>query len=205
MIIGSVSVSTFAYGHCSRQGQCISGNEKAKPESVKEPTEQSLKKDALSSGSPQKLTEEEKRQVTELKQRDSEVRAHEAAHMAAGGAYVRGGASFSYQTGPDSGRYAVGGEVSIDTAPVSDDPEATIRKMRTVRSAALAPASPSGQDRSVAAKAAARAAQAQQELAAERAEETKKNIEKQSAVTSEYKKTDAPSIESTGQIIDLSV
>ncbi|MGD9162306.1 MAG: putative metalloprotease CJM1_0395 family protein [Desulfobacteraceae bacterium] len=204
-MIGSVSVSTFAYSHCSRQGQCISGNKEAKSEAVKEQTEQSLKKDAFSSGSPEELTEEEKRQVRELKQRDSEVRAHEAAHMAAGGIYVRGGASFTYQTGPDNGRYAVGGEVSIDTAPVNGDPEATIRKMQTVRSAALAPSNPSGQDRSVAAKASAREAQAQQELAEERAEKVKENREKHSTVASEYKKTDTPSTESTRQIIDLAV
>lgn len=204
MIIGSVSVSNFAYGHCSPQGQCDSGNKETKSESVKEQTEQPLKKDP-SSGSSQELTEEEKRQVAELKQRDREVRAHEAAHMAAGGAYVRGGASFTYQTGPDGGRYAVGGEVSIDASPVSGDPEATIRKMQTVRRAALAPADPSGQDRSVAAKASTREVQAQKELAAERTEKAKENQEKHSTITSEYKKTDTPSVENTGQLIDLSV
>lgn len=204
-MIGSVSVSTFAYGNCSQQGGCTSGNEEAKSESVKEQTAHSQEKDDLSSGSTRELADNEKRQVAELKKRDVEVRAHEAAHVAAGGAYVRGGASFSYQTGPDKGRYAVGGEVSIDTSPVNGDPEATIRKMQTVRSAALAPANPSGQDRSVAAKAAAREAQAQQELARERAEELKEGIEKHSTATSEYKKTDTPSTESTGQNVDLSV
>ena len=98
------------------------------------------------------LTPEEQKQVTDLKKQDREVKAHEAAHIAAGGAYVRGGATYSYQSGPDGKRYAVGGEVSIDTAP-EDDPNATIRKMQAVRSAALAPANPSGQDRSVAAAA----------------------------------------------------
>ncbi len=110
------------------------------------------------------LSDEEKRQVAELARRDREVRAHEAAHMAAGGGYVRGGASFSYQSGPDGKRYAVGGEVSIDTSPVKGNPAATVRKMQAVRSAALAPANPSGQDRSVAAAAAAAEAAARQEL-----------------------------------------
>lgn len=66
--------------------------------------------------------------------RDREVRAHEQAHMAAAGAYSRGG--------PDNRQYAVGGEVQIDTSAVSGDPEATIRKAQTVRRAANAPATP---------------------------------------------------------------
>ena len=201
-MIGSVSDSTFAYGSFSLKERYNTGNKEAKSESVKE---QSLKNESVSSGSSPELTDEEIRQVTELKQRDTEVRAHEAAHMAAGGVFVRGGASFSYQTGPDNGRYAVGGEVNIDTSPVNGDPEATIRKMQTVRSAALAPANPSGQDRSVAAKASTREARAQQELAKERAEEVKENREKHSTAASEYKKNDNPSVESTGQNIDLSV
>jgi hypothetical protein len=92
-------------------------------------------------------------EIERLKQRDREVTAHEMAHIAAGGPYVRGGATFQYQYGPDGKRYAVGGEVSIDMATISGDPEATISKMRTVIGAALAPASPSAQDRMVAARA----------------------------------------------------
>ncbi len=92
--------------------------------------------------------------LAELRQRDREVRAHEAAHAAAGGPYVRGGPSFQYTRGPDGRLYAVGGEVQIDVSPVSGDPEATIAKMQVVRRAALAPARPSAQDRAVAARAA---------------------------------------------------
>ena len=110
------------------------------------------------------LTEEEKKEVEELKRRDQEVRTHEHAHVAAGGQYVRGGIQYDYQTGPDGKRYAVGGEVSIDTSPESD-PEDTIRKAQTIRQAALAPAEPSGQDRRAAAAAAQMEMQARQELA----------------------------------------
>jgi hypothetical protein len=110
------------------------------------------------------LTEEEQREVSELKKRDTEVKAHEAAHVAAGGQYVRGGASFEYQTGPDGQKYAVGGEVPIDTSPVRGDPKATIQKMQIVRAAALAPAQPSGADQAIAAKASQEAAKAQAEL-----------------------------------------
>jgi hypothetical protein len=116
------------------------------------------------------LTEEEKHEVDELKMTDQKVRTHEQAHVAAGGAYVTGGPTYQYQTGPDGRRYAVGGEVGIDTSPVKDDPEATIRKMQTVKKAALAPADPSAQDRSVAARAAQEEAKARQDLREESAE-----------------------------------
>ena len=106
----------------------------------------------------------EYRELQAMKQRDREVRQHEQAHVSAGGAHVSGGATFSYETGPDGRRYAVGGEVQIDTSAVAGDPEATIRKMQAVRSAANAPAEPSAQDRSVAAGAARAEAQARAEL-----------------------------------------
>lgn len=112
----------------------------------------------------QNLSDDQQKEVRELKKRDQEVKTHEAAHMSAGGAYVRGGATYSYQSGPDGNRYAIGGEVSIDASPVSGDPRATIQKMQTVISAALAPADPSGQDRSVASQAGAAEAQARKEL-----------------------------------------
>jgi hypothetical protein len=101
----------------------------------------------------QSLSEEDAKQLEKLKARDREVRAHEAAHLAASGGLAQGGPSFAYQRGPDGNLYAIGGEVSIDVSPVSGDPEATIRKAETIRRAALAPASPSGPDRAVAASA----------------------------------------------------
>jgi hypothetical protein len=98
-------------------------------------------------------TREEQERIVKLQARDREVKAHEQAHIAAGGQYVRGGASFDYETGPDGEKYAVGGEVSIDVSKESGDPGATIAKMQVVIRAALAPANPSSQDRSVAAQA----------------------------------------------------
>lgn len=112
----------------------------------------------------QQLTPIDPKELRSLKQRDREVRAHEQAHVAAGGQYVRGGASFSYQNGPDGHQYAVGGEVQIDTSPIAGDPAATLRKMQQVQRAALAPVEPSSQDRRVAAQAAAAAAKARSEL-----------------------------------------
>lgn len=115
---------------------------------------------------PQGLDDVQLKELTDLKARDREVRAHEAAHQAVGGQYA-GAISYVYERGPDGAQYAVGGEVSIDTSPVEGDPEATIEKMRVVRAAALAPAEPSPQDRAVAAEAMQLMLQAQSELSSE--------------------------------------
>jgi len=112
------------------------------------------------------LSPESAAMVAKLQARDAQVRAHEAAHMAAGGSLVQGGPSFTYQPGPDGKSYAVGGEVSIDTSAVAGDPKATLAKAQQIVAAALAPADPSGQDESVASQAEAMAAQAQGQLAA---------------------------------------
>jgi hypothetical protein len=101
--------------------------------------------------------------LQQLKKRDIDVRAHEQAHLSVAGRYAAGGASFSYQTGPDGVKYAVGGEVPIDISAEST-PEATIQKMETVRRAALAPADPSPADLQIAADASAKEIQAMQEL-----------------------------------------
>lgn len=114
------------------------------------------------------LSAEEQREVQELRQRDLEVRAHEQAHVAAGGRYVTKAPSYDYETGPNGQRYAVGGEVSIDTSPVAGDPQATMQKAQVVLRAALAPAEPSAQDQRVAVQARAMEAQARGELLRER-------------------------------------
>lgn len=116
------------------------------------------------------LTEEEQAKLQDLKKRDREVKAHEQAHMAAGGRYVRGGAHYEYEKGPDGKQYAVGGEVSIDASEESS-PEASIRKAQTVKKAALAPAKPSSQDRQVAAQASQMEREAKAELRSQRQEE----------------------------------
>lgn len=105
------------------------------------------------------------KEIEALKARDQEVRTHEQAHQGAGGQYASS-PSFTLSKGPDGKSYATGGAVQIDITPVAGEPAATIRKMQQVRSAALAPAEPSGQDRSVAAKASQLEAKARGELAA---------------------------------------
>ena len=124
--------------------------------------------DASSSANPLNLSDTEKDQVRELQARDSEVRAHENAHAAVGGQFA-GSPSYTYTQGPDGRQYATGGEVPIRLEQGST-PTETIRNAQQVRRAALAPAEPSGADRSVAAAASSMEAEARRELAAERLE-----------------------------------
>lgn len=123
---------------------------------------------AAAGGDSLALSPAAQREVARLKAIDAEVRAHEAAHLAAGGGLVRGGASFTYARGPDGRQYAVGGEVTIDSGAVPGNPRATIAKAEQVKAAALAPANPSPQDHAVAAAAEQMAAQASADLARQR-------------------------------------
>jgi hypothetical protein len=111
----------------------------------------------------------EQQQLTELKQRDAEVRAHEQAHASLGGQYASP-PQYEYERGPDGRRYAVGGEVSIDISEAST-PEETIRKAQQVKAAALAPAEPSAQDLRVATEATQITLEARTEIASAKAEE----------------------------------
>ena len=139
------------------------------------------------------LSADDRRRVEELKSTDRAVRAHEAAHMAAGGSLVTSGASFSYETAPDGQRYAVAGEVGIDTSK-GRTPEETLVRAQQIRAAALAPADPSGQDRAVAAAASQMAADARAEIA-------RNNMEKKPA----SQKTDPGQGLSFGQAIERSL
>ncbi len=125
---------------------------------------------------PATVTDEDRREAAKMRARDGEVRAHERAHKAAGGAYA-GAVSLTYARGPDGKRYAVAGEVPIDAAPVDGDPRATIAKLTQVKRAALAPASPSGPDRAIAASATAAILEAQSQLAAQRTADADKAME----------------------------
>jgi hypothetical protein len=119
---------------------------------------------AAAGGKSAALSDAEQRVVSQLKQRDREVRAHELAHVAAGAGLVTHGASYSYQSGPDGQRYAVGGEVGIDVSKART-PEETIAKAQQIQAAALAPADPSGADRQIAARAGQMAMEARMEMA----------------------------------------
>lgn len=157
------------------QGQSVEDTRIAGSEKAAEPAE--LPSQLQRGEGTAALTPEEKARIAELKRRDTEVRRHEQAHVAAAGRYARGGANFQYVLGPDGKLYAVGGEVQIDTSEVPDDPEATIRKAQTVRRAALAPSNPSSQDQRVAAAATQMEFEARMELAQERTEQAEEGSE----------------------------
>ena len=117
----------------------------------KELKEKQDTKEASKASSPNELSEDEERLVRDLASRDSEVKAHEAAHQAAGGG-MTGAASYTYQQGPDGKMYAIGGEVSISMKSGST-PEETIANARQVAAAAMAAGNPSPQDHAVASSA----------------------------------------------------
>lgn len=168
--ISPSSLYGSACSDCSTNAARKKGEEREDEKNIKdsntdEKTQNNEKEVNKHAANPeQRLTEEQLKQLEELKQRDQEVRAHEAAHLAAAGQYAKGGPSFDYEKGPDGKNYAVGGEVSIDTSKVPNDPEATIQKAQQIRAAAMAPAEPSSQDRQVAAEAVQMEAQARAEL-----------------------------------------
>ena len=116
------------------------------------------------------LKPEELEIIRDLAHRDRDVRAHEQAHAAVGGAFT-GAPSYETTRGPDGRQYAVSGEVSIDVSAISGNPEATLRKAEIIRRAALAPAEPSQQDRAVAALATQLTQQARLENAQQSSDE----------------------------------
>lgn len=121
------------------------------------------KKDILKSNSPDKLSQDEQRLVRDLASRDSEVRAHEAAHQASSGG-MSGAATYTYQQGPDGKMYAIGGEVSINMKSGSS-PQETIANARQIATAAMAAGNPSPQDFAVASSARVMEMKAKQQLA----------------------------------------
>ena len=148
--------------------------------------------------------EQEQQQIKELKARDTEVRTHEQAHAAVGGQYA-GSPSYEYQRGPDGTNYAVGGEVPIDVGVINGDPQATIDKMQTVRSAALAPAEPSGADRAIAADATQKMAAAQAELASADDEDSSEDKSRVSASFSNSESSELKTAKSEEQSRDIEV
>jgi len=157
-------------------------NENSQPPTSNKPNEEtksSENKDGkLSLSKNNKSDPKKEQEIQKLKRIDAHVKAHEQAHIAAGGPYVRGGPQYSYVIGPDGNRYAVAGEVKIDVSPVPGNPDATIRKAQVIKRAALAPSDPSPQDRAVAAKADQMALKAKIEKYRKQVEEMKKLVEK---------------------------
>lgn len=153
----------------------------------KQNSEQEAKQEQQADAEDKQAEAAELQQIAKLKARDTEVKTHEQAHASVGGSYAAA-PSYSYEQGPDGKRYAVGGEVQIDVAPVANDPKATVAKMQQVQAAALAPAQPSSADLAIAAKAAQQAQQARVELTTENASHAaaNKGIQKRREVISGF-------------------
>jgi len=160
-MIPSISGVMPFTGNCPQQASAV-----AKNSSTNDSGLQAAKPTAANDKNTLQLSDTDQKIVQQLKKRDTEVRAHELAHLASAAGIARSGASFEYQRGPDGISYAVGGEVNIDTSAVAGNPEATLRKADIIKSAALAPAQPSAQDLQVAASATTMAVKASAELLA---------------------------------------
>ncbi|MDR3087932.1 MAG: hypothetical protein LBU45_08310 [Azoarcus sp.] len=153
-------------------------------------------------GRGEPLNAADQRRVEEMKTTDRAVRAHEAAHMAAGGNLVTSGASYSYETGPDGQRYAVAGEVGIDTSK-GRTPQETLARAERIRAAALAPADPSGQDRAVAAAAAQMAADARAEIARANMEKNQTDNTRVDGRAASFGQAIERSLRPDGQSVDI--
>lgn len=129
------------------------------------------------------LSKDEQAQVKAMAARDAEVRAHEQAHKAVGGA-LTGSITYTTEKGPDGKDYAIGGHVPIDVSP-GRSPEETVQKAARIQAAALAPADPSPADKSVAAKAAQMASEARIAAADEARAESEAKLEAEQAAEEE--------------------
>lgn len=153
--------------HAERQESVESQSQHAR---IEEDEQQQSDEQRQQQQQERRQQQQEQQRIQELKDRDTEVRIHEQAHASVGGQYA-GSPSYTFEQGPDGVQYAVAGEVPIDVAPVSGDPEATIDKMQQVRAAALAPAEPSGADKAIASLASQQMVEAQGDLQQQRVEQ----------------------------------
>jgi len=163
LALSSSSQSVTQSSHASSHDLSVPNR---KENNLETSTKDTIKSEAskLVKKASQDLTQQDQQKIQQLKNRDLEVKAHEQAHLSAAGIIAVGGARFTYTTGPNGIRYATGGEVSIDTSPIKDDPAATLKKADAIRRAALAPARPSAQDQQVAGNANAMSEQARVDL-----------------------------------------
>jgi len=110
-----------------------------------------------------KLSDSQQEEIASLKVRDSKVRQHEQAHLAASAGLNVSRAALTYQRGPDGVQYAVGGDVSIDTSHGRTAGENLVQGQKIIN-VALAPSDPSPSDRSAAAAGQSMVGQASAEL-----------------------------------------
>jgi len=85
------------------------------------------------------------RAIEQLKMRDKDVRAHEAAHTSNPDLVTVGAAQYDYTIGPDGKAYATGGRVTLSTGNARTPQEALV-KAEALKKASMAPGSPSSHD-----------------------------------------------------------
>jgi hypothetical protein len=95
------------------------------------------------------LTRQQVRILRWLKSRDGDVRRHEAAHYGTGRPYTALPV-FDFVAGPDGRRYAVSGHVSFRLPRDIGTGTKGLQILRRLRTAAMAPRTPSARDREVA-------------------------------------------------------
>jgi len=106
------------------------------------------------------LNHEDAALLQKLKARDAKVRNHEAAHIMAAGGQVHGLPTYTYQTGPDGKRYAIGGSVNISMLRTGDAAY-DARQAQNAYRAAMATGEPSTRDMQAAMKARSHALEAE--------------------------------------------
>lgn len=185
-----IDSSYHSYTYDSSFSKTNSQKDDKKPDENKDDKEKNGEKTQMLNGV--ELTQKEVQQVRELQSIDKNVKAHEAAHQAAGGG-LAGAASFTYTRGPDNQMYATAGEVPVSMQK-GNTPEETIANARQIVAAAMAPADPSPQDYKIAANAAKMEFDARAEAMKLKAEESKekeeKNKEKDNKNTENSSETD---------------
>jgi len=137
------------------------------------------------------LTPEQLREVAKLKSRDTEVIAHEQAHMSAARGINVSAPTYDYEVGPDGQKYAIGGEVQISFVETGD-PQKDMASAETMKAAALAPAEPSSQDRSVAQNADKMIEKDRQEIAEQKTEQTAEQKKETNGTSNKTETTQSP-------------
>ncbi len=132
----------------------------------------------------QQLSEEEQKEIEKIRKNGRNIKRQELVYRAIVGNHVKGAASFEYDLGPDGIKYAVAGHTTIDTRPVINNPEASIRKAQAIKRTKL--------DRSVAVEVEKMEREARLEIKEEQRKEsdetTKVTNEKGSIGTTHHKK-----------------
>lgn len=83
------------------------------------------------------LSPEQQAKVSELQDRQKEVRLSDINKRLLAGPWVSSPSTFSFAPGPDGRNYVVEGHTPVNTAPIDGDPVSTLWKMKSIRHAML--------------------------------------------------------------------